>query len=123
MTERRQVLPWLVLALVVVLAAGGFVWVNREIQTLRTEIASHQDEQGKPAVADLQKILQDLQATQQKVAVQLTDLQHKVAAESGERKLLSDQLGSISARVDALASANAESTTTTPARRNPRTKR
>ncbi|MCG2633287.1 hypothetical protein L6654_43075 [Bradyrhizobium sp. WYCCWR 13023] len=126
MTERRQVLPWLLLALVVVLAAGGLVWANREIQTLRTERASHQDpgaEQGNQT-AELQKAVQDVQMSQQKLADQLTDLQARLAKEGGERKLLSDQLGSISARVDALASANAESTATTqPARRNPRTKR
>jgi len=125
--SNRPVLPWLVLALVLVLCAGGFVWMNREIQALQTATASHQDpgaEQTKQAVAELQKAVQDVHATQQKVADQLTDLQRRLAAEGGERKLMSDQLGSISARVDALASANAESAASTqPARQNPRTKR
>ncbi|TYL96632.1 hypothetical protein FXB40_11355 [Bradyrhizobium rifense] len=126
--SNRRILPWLVVALVVVLAAGGFVWMNREIQALQTATASHQDdpsvEQAKQTVAELQKAVQDVQAAQQKFADQLTDLQRKVAGEGGERKLMSDQLGSISARVDALASANAESVANTqPARRDQRTTR
>ncbi len=109
----RSTFAWLVVALVIVLAAGGFVWMNREIQALQAAIPPVRqsgDEQVRRAVASLQQASEGLRSGQQKLADQLADVERKLASEGGERKLLSDQLGSLSARVDALASANADST-------------
>ncbi len=130
----RSVMPWLVVVLVIVLAGGGFVWMNREIQALQAAMATRQqsgDQQGKQAVAGLEQAVQDVRSGQQKLADQLADVQRKIASEGGERKLLSDQLGSLSARVDARGSANADSTapaappaqSATPSPRSGRTKR
>lgn len=111
----RSIVPWLVVALVIVLAAGGFVWTNREIQALQAAMAQPRDSGDTRGQADLQQTVQDVRSGQQKLSDQLADVQRKLASESGERKLLSDQLGSLSARVDALASANADSTAAPPA--------
>jgi uncharacterized protein HemX len=118
---RTSVAPWLVLALVVVLGIGGFIWMDRRIDAVQGATVTRQDtgagtnDQAAQAVASLQDSIQKLQSDQKKLGDELTDIQRKIAAEGGERKLLSDQLGALSARLDSLASANAESTpTTTP---------
>lgn len=75
-----------------------------------TAALPHQEsnvEQEKQAEATLQQTVQDIQASQQKLGDQIKQLQTKIASESGERKLMSDQLGALSSRVDALSSANA----------------
>jgi septal ring factor EnvC (AmiA/AmiB activator) len=111
----RPVLPWLVTVLVIVLAAGGFFWMDRKIETLQA--AAHQDsgiEDARQAVAGLQQSTKDVQSSQQKLGEQINDLERKLASEAEERKLMSDQLGALSARVDALASANAQSTPSAP---------
>ncbi len=110
----RSIVPWLAVVLVIVLAAGGFIWTNREIQALQAAMAQPRDSGRERGQADLQQAVQDVRSGQQKLSDQLADVQRKLASESGERKLLSDQLGSLSARVDALASANADSTAAPP---------
>lgn len=113
---RTSVAPWLLLALVVVLGIGGFIWMDRRIDAVQGATVTHQDagagtnDQAAQAVASLQDSIQKLQSDQKKLGDELTDIQRKIAAEGGERKLLSDQLGALSARLDSLASANAEST-------------
>ena len=64
-------------------------------------------------MATLQQTVKDLQAAQQSAANQISDLQRQLSAEQGERKLLSEQVGALAARVDRLLTPNAE--TTTPA--------
>ncbi|MCK1544022.1 hypothetical protein IVA98_05615 [Bradyrhizobium sp. 160] len=59
----------------------------------------------KQDLAALQQAVQEMQANQQK---QAGESQQKIAAQQGGQKLLSDQLGSLSARVNALESARAE---------------
>ncbi|MCK1599403.1 hypothetical protein IVA87_05040 [Bradyrhizobium sp. 147] len=122
--SNRPVLPWLVVTLVVVLAGGGFVWMNNRIEALQAATATRQDsgvEQTNRAVAALEQTVKDLQSSQQSLVDRIADIQRKIASEGSNRKLMSDQLGALSARVDALASANAESAATV--RQNPRTKR
>lgn len=115
--SRRAVLPLVLVALAVILAVGGFVWMNYKIEALR-QAAAPQQASGvddiRLATAALGQTLKDVQAGQQKLAEQLADVQRKLASESGERKLLSEQVGALSSRVDSLASANAASTAPAP---------
>lgn len=120
----RPVLPWLVVTLVVVLAGGLFVWMNNKIEAVQAATATRPDsgvEQTNRAVAALEQTVKDLQSSQQSLVDRIADIQRKIASEVSNRKLMSDQLGALSARVDALASASAESTATV--RPTPRTKR
>jgi uncharacterized protein HemX len=55
-----------------------------------------------PSLHALQQSVQDLQAAQQRTADQLDLIQRQLASEQGERKLLSDQVGSLSGRVSGL---------------------
>jgi chromosome segregation ATPase len=55
--------------------------------------------------------LKDLQTSQQQMADKLEDIQRQIAAEQGERKLLSDQLAALSGRVNGLSTSNASVTT------------
>jgi len=110
-------LPLVVVALAVILAAGGFVWMNYKIEALQQPAAPQQasaEEDVRQATAALGQTVKDVQAGQQKLAEQLADIQRKLASESGERKLLSEQVGALSSRVDSLASANAASTAPAP---------
>jgi septal ring factor EnvC (AmiA/AmiB activator) len=120
----RQVLPWLVVALIVVLAGGMFVWMSNRIDALQAATAIRQDsgvEQTRRAVAALEQTVKDIQSSQQSLVDRIAEVQRKLASEGSNRKLMSDQLGALGARVDGLASANAESAAT--ARQNSRTKR
>jgi septal ring factor EnvC (AmiA/AmiB activator) len=120
----RQVLLWLVVALIVVLAGGMFVWMSNRIDALQAATAIRQDsgvEQTKRAVAALEQTVKDIQSSQQSLVDRIAEVQRKIASEGSNRKLMSDQLGALGARVDGLASANAESAAT--ARQNSRTKR
>lgn len=106
-----SVFPWLLTALVIILAAGGIFWMNQRIEALQTAVGTTRPdptvEETEKSVASLHQIIQQIQTDQQKLGDQVTQIQHGVAAEQGNRKLLSDQIGSLSARVDALASAHA----------------
>ena len=55
------------------------------------------------AVNALQQSVKNLQASQQHTADQLALIQRKLASEQGERKLLSEQVGALSGRVDGLS--------------------
>ncbi|MBW7970103.1 hypothetical protein [Bradyrhizobium sp. BR 10289] len=109
---RRSIFPWVLVAFVAVAAAGGIFWTNQRIEALQaTQNASRQEpnlDAIRQAIAALQKTTDEVRGTQQKLSEQVTDLERRFAAEQGERKLLADQLGSISGRVDALASSKAE---------------
>ena len=65
------------------------------------------DKTARDAVANLQQSIQELQAAQQRAAEQISGLRRQILAEQGERKLLSEQLGAVSARVDSLQGSNA----------------
>jgi septal ring factor EnvC (AmiA/AmiB activator) len=108
----RPLLPWLALALVVILAAGTTFWLNQKIDSLQVAAAAPRQQtdanETRQAVAGLQQTIADIQSGQQKLGEQVSQMQHTIAADAGERKLLSDQLGALSSRVDALASASAE---------------
>ena len=108
---RRSVLLWVIVALAVMAAGASFVWMNNKIEALATVKAptqEHSDEEMRQAVATLQQRLNDTQSGQTKLTDQVSQLQRSIAAEQGERKLLSDQLGSLSGRLDALSSSSAD---------------
>jgi hypothetical protein len=50
----------------------------------------------------LQQSVKDLQSSQQHLTDQLDLIQRRLAAEQGERKMLSEQVGALSGRVDGL---------------------
>jgi uncharacterized coiled-coil protein SlyX len=113
--HKSSILPWLGLLLVIILAAGAGFWLNQRIDSVKAAMAPRQANnigETKQAITSLQQAVVDIQAGQQKLSEQLADLQRRFAAGQGERKLLSDQLGSLSGRVDALASSNADANST-----------
>ncbi len=73
-----------------------------ETKLLRDELNQQRDA--------IQQAMQNLQKTRQKLASEMEDLKRQISREAGERKLLSDQVGSLSSRVDGLAEANASAT-------------
>ncbi|MGY3409531.1 septal ring factor EnvC (AmiA/AmiB activator) [Bradyrhizobium sp. GM5.1] len=114
----RSALP-LLMAVLALIVAGCALWVSYGNST---KAAAPQEqaavtpavEQMKQTLSALQRSVEGIQSDQQKLAAQLSDIQQKASAQQGERKLLSDQLGSLSARVNSLESARAESSTATP---------
>jgi TolA-binding protein len=70
---------------------------------------------------DLQQLVRGLQASQQQMADQLELIQRQLASEQGERKMLSEQVGALSGRVDGL-STPATSVTTGTTSQSPKQK-
>ncbi len=118
----RRAPPWFVLAIVAVLAGGALLWANHWRSSNSAKVATAQpappppvvDDAARQAVAALQQAVKDLQTAQQGAADQMRDVQRQLAAEQGERKLLSEQLGALSARVDSLMAPNAEAPSPAP---------
>jgi len=65
------------------------------------------------ALNALQQSVKGLQASQQHMADQLEVIQRQLASEQGERKLLSEQVGALSGRVDGLSTSATSATTGT----------
>jgi chromosome segregation ATPase len=65
------------------------------------------------ALNALQQAVKDLQASQQQTADQLSETKRELAAEQGERKMLSEQVGALAGRVDGLAASGSSVTTGT----------
>jgi uncharacterized protein HemX len=61
----------------------------------------------------LQQAVKDLQASQQKLDDQFNELKRQLSAEEGDRKMLSQQVGALTGRVDSLASTSAAGATGT----------
>jgi len=104
----------LLLMLGAVAVFGAILWsANGSLVSPRAEAPDeakqlrHEWNQQREAI---QETLKSLQASQQKLAREMDDLKRQIAREGGERKLLSDQVGSLSARVNGLAEANASAT-------------
>ncbi|QIO98819.1 hypothetical protein [Bradyrhizobium symbiodeficiens] len=111
---RQSALPWVIVAFVVFAGVASVIWMNDRIEALEAANAPYQVLKGdetQHTLAALQQSLNDVKNGQTTLADQVSQLQRRIAAEQGERKLLSDQLGSISGRVDALSSSNAEANT------------
>jgi len=118
----RSFLPWVFVVAVVVLAGAGYLSLDRKINALQATSAAKNTSQSIPeldhsrqTLGRLEGAVQDSQASQQKLADQVANLQRRIAEQDSERKLLSDQLGSLSARVDSLASVHATVNNQAPA--------
>ncbi|MBR0904575.1 hypothetical protein [Bradyrhizobium liaoningense] len=101
----HTVVLWLVLALVVILGAGATYWLNQKIESVQAAATPRQESE----ITSLQQAIAEIQAGQQKLGEQVS--QRVMAIDQGERKLLSEQIGALSSRVDALASAHADAQT------------
>jgi uncharacterized protein HemX len=113
-SQSRPVLLW-ILFLVLVALAGAVFWGNSRserdssrITTVQSEAAQPPQDDTKQAVTALQQAVKDLQSANQRAADQITDLQRQLSAEEGDRKLLADQVGALSARINDLEKARAE---------------
>ena len=110
--RRRQILPML-LVLALVALGGGLYLASHQIradstaqQPAATTSALSQEDL-KQALAPLQQSIKDLQAASQRAADQASDFQRQLSAQQGEQKLLAEQVGALSARVDRVTNAEA----------------
>lgn len=74
-------------------------------QAAKAPQAAQASDEGARAINELMQLVKDLQVSQQQVVEQLQLAQRQLAAEQGERKLLSEQLSALSGRVDGLSAA------------------
>ncbi|MBR0756838.1 hypothetical protein JQ604_32055 [Bradyrhizobium jicamae] len=121
----RAALPALLVALLALLIASAALWMS---YSSATRLADSQDhaavaaapdpaiDQIKQSLSSVQQALQEIRSAQEKLTAQINDVQQKTSAQRGEQKLLSDQLGALSARVNSLESAKAESSAPAPQR-------
>lgn len=113
-----------VLLLSVVGIGAAVFWANYDqfSETSRTATAQPAAQPQAPssprddtmqALNALQQSLKGLQASEQHMADQLEVIQRQLASEQGERKLLSEQVGALSGRVDGLSTSATSATTGT----------
>jgi peptidoglycan hydrolase CwlO-like protein len=119
----RRVFPW-ILILLLIAVGGAFLWPNyqsvskspvavqpsAEPSTPR-EVA---DDKARQALAALQQTVKDLQTSEQDAAEKISKLQQQISAEQGNRKLLSEQVGALSARFDNFLETNAQAPASSP---------
>ncbi|MGY3410102.1 uncharacterized protein HemX [Bradyrhizobium sp. GM5.1] len=105
------------LLIAVALGGGAYIWKNsrsaiepHSSSAVRAEAPSPPpaSDETKEALASVQQTLKDVQSAQQKAEDEISQLQRRLSAEQSDRKLLSEQVGSLSARLDSLVAANAE---------------
>jgi peptidoglycan hydrolase CwlO-like protein len=119
----RRAFPW-ILILLLIAVGGAFLWTNYQsvskspVVTQPTaepptprEVA---DEPARQALAALQQTVKDLQTSQQNAAETISKLQQQVSTEEGQRKLLSEQLGALSARFETFLETNAQAPAISP---------
>lgn len=111
-------LPWVLLLLLAV-AIVAVLWASNRIGSESSPLAAVRpnaepspaaelaDKTARDAVANLQQTIQELQSAQHRAAEQISGLQRQISAEQGQPKLLSEQLGRLSACVDCLQGSNA----------------
>jgi uncharacterized protein HemX len=119
--SRRVLLGLMVLVLVAI--GGALYWGNSHLGREPSRVSAGQPEAAQPspasqnetkqAVAALEQAVKELQSANQHAADQITDLQRQLSAEQGDRKLLADQVGALSARLNDLEKARAEMTAPT----------
>jgi uncharacterized protein HemX len=118
-SRRRRLIPVVVLLVAVIGIAGALLWQKFVGFGAPTQAASTETESAaaavvtetSPASDNPVQLLKDIQTAQQQTADKLEDLQRQLAAEQGERKLLSEQVAALSGRVNALSASNASATT------------
>jgi uncharacterized protein HemX len=119
----RRLFPWiLILALIAV--GGAFFWTNYQSATKSPIVAQPTtepptprevaDDMARQGLAALQQTVKDLQTAQQDAAETISKLQQQIAAEQGQRKLLSEQLGALSARFENFPETNARAPAASP---------
>jgi uncharacterized protein HemX len=99
------------IAIVMILGGAAF-WQRDRLQSLGSGVDAAEriqdaEQRNAAEISDLKKQLQDVQKQLQGSAPQIADLKNQLSSEQGERKVLSDQVGALSARVDGLVKANA----------------
>ena len=104
----------LAIVLTLILVAGGIgafaLWQNTVTPTTQAVAQSPQPaapEQSTASINALKESVAGLEASRKHVADEVVDLKRQLAAEQGERKMLTEQLGSLSSRVDSLAASAA----------------
>jgi hypothetical protein len=116
--SRSRRVPLGLVVLVLVAIGGAVFWGNSRLEKESSRATAVQPEAAQPspapqndtkqAVTALEQAVKDLQSANQRTADQITDLQRQLSAEEGDRKLLSDQVGALSARLNDLDKARAE---------------
>ena len=119
----RRVFPW-ILILLLIAVGGAFLWTNYQSVSKSPVVAQPTaepptprevaDEPARQALAALQQTVKDLQTSQQDAAETISKLQQQISAEQGQRKLLSEQLGALSARLENFLETNAQAPATSP---------
>lgn len=101
----------LLLTMVAALTFGAVLWSARGPSVpQRVEAfdqAKQQRDEWNQQRDALNEAVKNLQASQQKFAGEMDELKRQISREGGERKLLLEQIGSLSARVDGLSAVNA----------------
>ena len=143
-TERRSGPGRTIIAAVLILAAVGLgatvLWRNSGQSDQSSPAASAQpagqtqaapsattraeaSDETRQAPNALEQTVKDLQASQQQMADRLDDIKRKLDGEQGERKMLSEQVGALSARVDSLTKSSASIATGSGANASAKKKR
>lgn len=132
-TERprgRRIFEWAV-ALVILVTGSAIPWVSWDrfqpssVGPATEANGAESNQNRADSMAALQQTVRDLQAAQQeradqlgamqlKTSAALDDLKRQLAAEQGDRKLLAEQVGALSARIDSLVLTNAQATESRP---------
>ena len=116
--SRSRRVPLGLVVLVLVAIGGAVFWGNSRLEKESSRATAVQPEAAQPspapqndtkqAVTALEQAVKDLQSANQRTADQIRDLQRQLSVEEGDRKLLSDQVGALSARLNDLDKARAE---------------
>ena len=109
----------LAIVLTLILVAGGIgafaLWQSTVTPTTQAVAQSPAPSAIQPAVPEqstasinaLKETVAGLEASRKQVSDEVVDLKRQLAAEQGERKMLAEQLGSLSSRVDSLTASMA----------------
>ena len=123
-SSRAIIASILILAVLAAAGVGASVWWRNSGQSneTATTASAQRSDETRQALAALGQTVREIQASQQQMAARLDGIKRQLDAEGGERKLLSEQVGALSSRLDSLVSSSA-SVSTTPSRRPPPAKK
>lgn len=121
-SSRAIIASVLILAILAAAGLGASVWWRNSVRldepaTISSAQPSDDTRRALAALGQtVREIQAEIQASQQQMAARLDEIKRQLDAEGGERKMLSEQLGAISGRVNSLVSSSA-SASTGPSRR------
>ena len=117
-SSRAIIASVLILAILAAAGLGASVWWRDSVRLDEpaTISSAQPSDDARQALAALGQTVREIQASQQQMSARLDEIKRQLDAEGGERKLLSEQLGAISGRVNSLVSSSA-SVSTGPSRR------